>query len=169
MDFPDKDLFAGVSRAEEMKLRPPLRGSSSPSAAGTKTSSSSFGGTGASEAAEVGGAAAASALLGASNTSDRSKANASSSSNTNTQRTRGGDVAVLQGGEEDQDRHEIEKDPVLRAEQYWADTLEQYGDIRLENFFTNCASHVLEHTVLKITDETISGKSNWAKLHIEKK
>ncbi|CAD7937068.1 unnamed protein product [Amoebophrya sp. A25] len=57
-------------------------------------------------------------------------------------------------------------DPVLAAEQYWDETMRMYGHLRLENFFQNCASHVLEHTVLKITDETISGRFNWAKLHL---
>eukprot|EP00392_Amoebophrya_sp_AT5.2_P008130 g8149.t1 len=72
------------------------------------------------------------------------------------------------------DEHEGGRGPgpqskILWAEEYWTDTVRQYGQLQLENFFTNCASHVLEHTVLRVTDETISGQGNWAKLHLDKR
>lgn len=61
------------------------------------------------------------------------------------------------------------QDLIAEAEAVWEQTRQNFGEVDLENFFHNCASHVLEHMILRIVDETISGRYNWSKLNMDEK
>ena len=103
--------------------------------------------------------------------------------NFNRQLTMKKNVFDIESESEDEDDEEVEtrikqqeKDKQVamknmqdtnEAERLWEAIIKDFGEVELENFFQNCASQCLEHMVLRVVDEAVSGRYNWSKLSLE--